>query len=257
EAEILLCHVLKTPRSKLFSHPERKLTRAEQKLYDELLDRRKKHEPIAYIVQNQPFMSLDFYVNPNVLIPRPETELLVEQAINSLIPHTSYPTPIIADIGTGSGCIAITLAKYLPKAKIIAIDSSKEALKIAERNAKTHRVIKQIEFRLGNLLKPLKEKVDLIISNPPYIPRAEIEKLDPDVKDFEPRAALDGGVDGLDYIRKLISQSPSPLKPHTSSLLLEIGYNQGAKAKELAKHYAKVEVIKDLSGHDRILKCSL
>jgi len=252
EREILLCHVLKIPRSKLYSHPERKLTQSEQQLFDQLLKRCENHEPIAYILGNQPFMGLDFYVDQNVLIPRPETELLVEEVIKSLAPSPQHLT--IVDIGTGSGCIAIPLAKHLPNTKIIAIDSSQAALEIAKKNAKAHKV--KIDFRLGHLFEPLKEKVDLIVSNPPYIPTTEIETLEPTVKEFEPRSALDGGPDGLDFIKQLIKEAPSHLIPHPqhpapSTIYIEIGYNQANKLKALGNF----KFIKDYNGYDRILVC--
>ena len=249
EKEILLCHVLKIERSKLFSHPERELTKSEQELYNKLTQRRKNNEPIAYIINNQPFMGLEFYVDQNVLIPRPETELLVEEVIKESKVHC--PRSIV-DVGTGSGCIAVTLAKNLPNSKVIAIDSSKAALEIAKKNAAANGVADQIDFRLGNMFEPLKEKIDLIVSNPPYIPTAEIDKLEPDVKNFEPRSALDGGPEGLKYIRDLIIQSPSLLTTQLPKrLFIEIGYDQAAALKQLGNF----TITKDLSGHDRILAC--
>ena len=280
EREILLCHVLKIERSKLFSHPERKLTRLEQELFDQLVKRRENHEPIAYIVNNQPFMGLDFYVDQNVLIPRPETELLVEEVIKSLAPSPQHLTPhtsqlTIVDIGTGSGCIAISLAKHLPSVKVIAIDSSLAALEIAKKNAKANGVADRVEFRLGNMFEPLNvgaalvaartkrtgtspvptslsQKVDLIVSNPPYIPTAEIDKLEPGVRDFEPHSALDGGPDGLKYVRQLISEAPSHLTTQLPNhLFIEISYNQSNKLKKLDNF----TFIKDYNGYDRILVC--
>lgn len=247
EAEILLAHALSFKRIDLYTKHERVVTADELARYKKSIQRRSKHEPIAYITNNQPFMSLDFYVDKSVLIPRPETEKLVEVAIDFIksIRITEHPL-LITDIGTGSGCIAISLAKYLPNIKVLGIDSSPEAIKIAQRNAESHKVANRGEFVIGNMLEPLKEKADLIISNPPYIPTADITTLETDVKDWEPKLALDGGPDGLDYIRKLIEQANCPL-------IFEFGFNQAEKIRELAKdEFEEIKIIKDNSGIERI-----
>jgi release factor glutamine methyltransferase len=252
EAEILLAHSLKLKRIELYTNHERVLTKAELAEYKVLIQRRSKKEPIAYITGNQPFMSLDFKINRSVLIPRPETEKLVEITID-LVKNRKFT---IADIGTGSGVIAISLAKYLPEIKVIGIDTSPDAINLAQKNVEDHKLSDRCEFRKGNLFEPLKEKVDIIVSNPPYIPTKDIETLETDVKDWEPTQALDGGADGLDYIRKLIDLSPDHLNPD-SLLLIEIGYDQGEKVKLLAKNsgkYKEIEIIKDLNGKERILK---
>ncbi len=240
EAEILLAHILNLKKIQLYSQPERILSKEELDKFKTLLKRREKHEPIAYIVGYQPFMGLDFIVTPDVLIPRPETELLVETAIK-LITDYGLQITSLADLGTGSGCIAISLAKKLPNIKIIATDSSKKAIEIAKQNAKKHNVENQIEFHVvAKFTLPF--PVDLIISNPPYIPTADIEKLDPDVKDFEQKQALDGGKDGLDFIRELIQLSPK-------HLVFEFGINQGLAIRKLNPN---IEIIKDYSGIERI-----
>ena len=237
EAEILLSYALRISRAQLITQSD-KIIEDIRKIKD-LLKRRAKHEPTAYITGVQPFMSLNFFVNRSVLIPRPETELLVEEAIKL------YPK-LVVDVGTGSGCIAISLAKALPNSKVIGIDSSSEALKVAVKNAKYHKVADRCQFIKGNLLLPHKEKVELIISNPPYIPSAEIEKLQPEVRDWEPREALDGGKDGLDYIRQIIKAAPDHLKPN-GILLLEFGVNQAGDIQRTAKSYfSKTRIIKDL-----------
>jgi len=249
EAEILLAYSLGLKRIELYTNHERILSSDELGKFKQLIQRRSKHEPIAYITGIQPFMSIEFIVNRSVLIPRPETEQLVESALD-------IPCSTIADIGTGSGAIAITLAKYKPEIKVIAIDSSAETLEIAKKNAEKHNVSDRIDLRKGHLLEPLTEKVDLIVSNPPYIPSREIDKLETDVKDWEPREALDGGEDGLDYIRQIISLAPNYLSTN-GFLLIEIDYHQGLKVKELAEKqgtYSEVELIKDLNKQDRILK---
>lgn len=259
EAEILLAHALGLKRIELYTNHERTLTSEELSRFKGLIQRRSHREPIAYITNNQPFMSLDFYVDRSVLIPRPETEKLVEVAIdtikNRVVEDVSSST-LFADIGTGCGAIAISLAKYLPNIKVIGIDSSADAIKNAQKNAKHHQLADRCQFIAGNLFEPLKERADIIVSNPPYIRSSELDKLQTDIKDWEPRKALDGGEEGLDYIRKLIEDAPGHLKPK-GFLLIEIGYDQGEKAKELAentKKYEEIKIIKDLNGKDRVLK---
>ena len=258
EAEILLAHSLGLKRIELYTRHETILKPEELAKFKELIKRRSQNEPIAYITGNQPFMSLNFIVNRSVLIPRPETEQLVAVAIDTI---KSSPVPrhpsLIADIGTGSGAIAVTIAKFVKDVKIIGIDTSEEALKIARQNAEQHQVTDRCEFRHGDLFEPIQEKFDLILSNPPYIPTAVIDTLAVDVKDWEPRQALDGGEDGLTYIRKIINEAPDHLKPG-GLLLIEIGFDQGDKAKSIAetiRKYKEIKIIKDLSGKDRILFC--
>jgi len=257
EAEILLAHALGRKRIELYTDHEKVLTEKELKTFKGHIQRRSQHEPIAYITNCQPFMSLDLYVDQNVLIPRPETEQLVEIAIDCLKhPSSPIPHPTIADIGTGSGAIAVSLAKFIPGARVTGIDASEAAIKIAQKNAKTHKVDDRCKFIAGNMFDPLQEKADLIVSNPPYIPTDIINALDTDVKDWEPKSALDGGKDGLNYIRELIVSTPRHL---TSGgyLLSEIGDEQGEKAKQTAEssgNYSRVEILKDLNQKDRILK---
>lgn len=252
EKEILLAHVLGISRIDLITHPERTLTQKEQILFDRCIERLEDHEPIAYIVNNQPFMSLDFYVDRNVLIPRPETEKLVEVTIDVIKKSMVNGPWSIVDVGTGCGCIAISLAKYLPNVQVIGIDSSPEAIKVAKKNAEKHNVQNRCQFIVGNMLDPLPDKVDFVVSNPSYIPSAEIEKLDPNVKDYEPRLALDGGEDGLDYIRRLIKEGPHYLK-ETGYLIFEFGINQAGKIKELAKEdFVDIKIMRDDSGKERV-----
>lgn len=247
EAQILLAFALNIDRAKLALVSDKSLTPDKTDKFNALVQRRIKHEPIAYIVGFQPFFGLNIKVNSAVLIPRPETEEMVETTLQLFPRHELL---LIADIGTGSGAIAAALAKNLPKARIIGIDSSKEALIIAKENSKLNKVDPQCDFRSGNLLEPLKEQVDLIISNPPYIPTKDLASLDPDVKDYEPILALDGGPDGLDHIRELIKLGPN----YSKRLILEFGFGQEDRIKELAaKHYNKVEIIKDLQQKPRFL----
>ena len=250
EAEIILVYALGINKSELVLHQSKIIEDKNLKRYQEAIKRRLKHEPTAYIIGSQPFMSLDFLVNRSVLIPRPETELLVEQALRV----TSHELRVaIADIGTGSGCIAVTLAKRLPLAEVYGIDTSNDALKAAEMNAELHKVTDRCHFIKGNLLEPLKEPVDLIVANPPYIPSEEISKLQPEVRDWEPKQALDGGKDGLDHIRKLLKESPKYLKPN-GRLVMEFGFGQAAEIEKLAAgNFDKIEIIKDYAGIPRII----
>lgn len=248
EAEILLAHTLGFKRTELISGNDLDLTPQQLAKFVPLLARRLKREPTAYIIGSQPFMGLDFYVDRNVLIPRPETELLAEKTIalikREYSPHLSVGNQNIriADLGTGCGCIAISLAKFLPNVMVVGIDSSPAAIEIARKNAERHKV--RCQFVVGDMFEAL--NFDLIVSNPPYIPSAEIGRLQPEVKDWEPREALDGGKDGLDYIRKLLNKAPQ-------HLIFEFGFGQAIPIKELAaEHYSRVELIRDYSRLERI-----
>jgi release factor glutamine methyltransferase len=254
EAELLLVYALGIKKSELILYQSKIIEAKNFKRYQELVKRRSKHEPAAYIIGSQPFLGLEILVNRSVLIPRPETELLAETAIKIIRNYPLPPTPYsLADIGTGSGCIAVALAKSLPLAEVYALDTSSEALKVARKNAEQYKVDNRCHFVKGNLLEPLKEKVDLIVSNPPYIPSGEISKLQPEVKDWEPKQALDGGKDGLDYIRKLLKESPKYLKPN-GRLVMEFGFGQAAEIEKLAAaSFGKSETIKDYAGIERII----
>lgn len=250
EAELILVFALAIKKSELILNQSMALDDKGFKRYQELIARRLKHEPTAYIIGSQPFMSLDLMVNRSVLIPRPETELLAEQALRVTSRESRV---VIADVGTGSGCIAVTLAKRLPLAEVYGIDTSDDALKVAKKNAEMHKVEGRCHFIKGNLLEPLKEPVDLIVANPPYIPSGEISKLQPEVRDWEPRKALDGGKDGLDYIRKLLRESPKYLKAN-GRLVMEFGFGQAAEIEKLAaEDFEKIELIKDYAGIERII----
>lgn len=247
ESEILLAHALGIKKTNLYAHPENTFPSHHLSIFQSYIKRRAQHEPTAYITGIQPFMSLDFFVDHSVLIPRPETEQLVE-TVSRVTGRGSWVA--IADIGTGSGAIAVSLAKHLPYARVIGIDSSAEAIKIAQRNAEAHKVTDRCQFIVGNMFELSTEKVDIIVSNPPYIPTAEIETLQPEVKDWEPRQALDGGKDGLDHIRKILEEAPNH-----QTLFLEFGFNQADKVEQLArKYYREIGIIKDYSGIPRILK---
>ncbi|MBU1767986.1 MAG: peptide chain release factor N(5)-glutamine methyltransferase, partial [Candidatus Omnitrophica bacterium] len=246
----LLAHTLGVKRIELYVQHERILSEKELAKYKALILRRSKHEPIAYIVGNQPFMSLELEVTPDVLIPRPETEKLVEIALEEA--KNLKGTVKIADIGTGSGAIAVTLAKYIPNCEVTAIEISEKALEIARKNAEKFGVANKITFLKGNFLAPLaNRKFDMIVSNPPYIASAQIKTLMPDVRDFEPTGALDGGEDGLKYIKQLLEQAPALLSDK-GYLIIEIGEDQKAKTLAAAQNFSNPKVLKDQFEKDRV-----
>jgi len=252
EKEILMCHALGIDHARLISHPE--LFDEKNTKYLSYKKRRLKHEPVAYITGFQPFMGLKIFVGRSVLIPRPETEELVEKAIDIIKQNTVHGKRYtVHDIGTGSGAIAIVLTKNLPNIKVIGIDSSPKAIKIAKKNAKYHKVSKRCKFVIGDLLDTINIKADMIISNPPYIPTDQIKNLMPDVKDWEPHSALNGGRDGLKYIKEIIKTAPKYLKKE-GVLLLEFGINQSKEIKKAAGNYfSKVNILNDLSEKERFL----
>lgn len=200
DAEVLLSHVINKPREYLFTHPEANLSTFQLKNFRTLISRRTKHEPVAYLTGHKEFFGLDFIVNKSVLIPRSETESLVE----AVIKEVGNKKLTIADIGTGSGCIAIALKKNLPLTKIIATDKSAAALKVAKRNAQKHQVT--IQFKQGNLLEPIKsQKIDVIVANLPYL-KDNLKYPDQKTLQYEPKAALQGGQDGLKIYRQFFKQ---------------------------------------------------
>ncbi|MCL2140059.1 MAG: peptide chain release factor N(5)-glutamine methyltransferase [Dehalococcoidia bacterium] len=246
ESELLIRHVLGYDAGQLFLHYERKLTSAEESLLQSFLFRRLNGEPLAYIVGHREFYGLEFYLNSHVLIPRPETEHLVEKVLE-LAQFQTETT--IADIGTGSGIIAVTLAQYLPKAKIYATDISLKALEVARSNASRHAVDSKITFLKGDLLNPLPETIDIIIANLPYVKSMDCRDS------FEPLIALDGGVDGLEVIKRLCVALPAKLKPD-GQVLLEIGQGQAEQvinALQTVLPNMRTQTIKDLSGIERIV----
>ena len=257
EAEVLLAQALQISKVSLYSQLERKLTKEESNSFQQLLKRRLCREPLAYITENQEFYGIKFYVDHRVLIPRPETELLVEEALKAARDYGSKAASItIADIGTGCGVIAISIALNLPQAKIYALDISFHALEVARLNCQQHKVSKQITLLQGNLLEPLPEPVCLIVANLPYVKSSEIEELSPEVKDFEPKLALDGGEDGLAKIFQFLEQVDSKLLSG-GCLLLEIGQGQGEAVMLWVNTRfpeAKIKLIPDLSAIERVAK---
>lgn len=248
EGEVLLRHVLKVGRAQLFLDLNRDISVSDFKQLMKLVKRRIKGEPTAYITGIKEFYGLDFVVNRDVLIPRPETELLVEQAIN-LCRQQQYATAV--DVGTGCGAIAILLAVSLPALTIFATDISSKALNTAKQNAARHDVMDRITFYKGNYLKSITEPVDLIVANLPYVRKRDIKG---NLK-FEPRQALDGGVDGLDKIEEFCSQVGEKLN-RKGSLLLEIGQGQTEDVKLILHKYlvkGTIEVHEDHAGIERVV----
>lgn len=266
EAEVILAHVLDCSRADLYAHPERALQPWELAAFLALLDRRDQGEPLPYLTGRVEFYGLEFVIDRRVLIPRPETESLVELALTHIARLAAlkhYPgqlrgdtsRPVIVDVGTGSGCLAVTLAVHTPRAHIYAIDLSSEALAVARTNAERHQVANRITFLRSDLLQELPEPADLIVANPPYIASEEWPALPHEVREHEPRLALYGGPDGLDIIRRLLSEAPALLRPD-GAMLLEIGATQGQAALYLAHQAfptAAVTLHSDLAGHDRVL----
>ncbi len=250
ETEVLLAHALLQSRVYLYTHFDKPINQEERRQFRELIKRRIKGEPLAYIVGHKEFMSLDFKIDRSVLIPRPETELLVEEALEIARERQGLR---ICDVGTGSGAIAVSLAFYLPGAQIYASDISADALGKAHENAIQHGVA--ITFSQGDLLFPfLGEKpFDVIAANLPYINKEEYQKLDSGIKNFEPASALLSPGDGLDIYRRLLPQAEVLLHPE-GYLLLEIGHKQGRGAWEMMRGWKEKEIIKDLAGRDRLLK---
>lgn len=253
DAQLLMAHILGESRAHVIAHPERELTTEQEVRFNRLTDRRAAGEPMAYILGERAFYDRTFVVTPAVLIPRPETETLVELAINAL--HASRPGAVIVDIGTGSGAIAITVAAHCPYALVHAVDISADALSVARRNADANNVA--VTFHLGDLLAPIaaaKLTVDVLLANLPYIDSGVLPGLE--VSRHEPPLALDGGTDGLDVVRRLLAQAPEVLAAD-ALVLLEIGADQGGRAAELARAAlpdAQVDVVKDLAGLDRIVR---
>ena len=262
DAEVILADMLRENRTFFITHATGKLSDERCELYFQLIDRRASGEPVQYITKKQEFMGIQLYVDGSVLIPRPDTETLVEHAIDYLKAKKSTMVTTVLDLCCGSGAIAISLAYYLPKIKVTASDISKEALVIAKINAESYSLNKKIKFLEGNLFEPfLKKKVqfDMIVSNPPYIPTDVIATLQPEVQAHEPRIALDGGKDGLSFYRLIVEKAPTHLKK-AGLLLLEIGYDQGealCKLLDQDGRYHQVEVLQDLSGNDRVVRAEL
>ena len=276
DGEYLLMHVLGCQKKDLLIHPERVLTSDEIKRFSEAIERRGRREPPQYILGEVEFRGLLFKVNREVLIPRPETELLVEEAVRNIL--VSPESVSVLDLCTGSGCVAICIARELKKTipvtppllkgeigglRIYAVDISGGAIAVARENAGRHGVEDSIQFLIGDLfhaLEPLKleGKIDLIVSNPPYVSTKEMKDLQPEIREYEPLQALYGGEDGLDFYRRIIREAPRYLKQQ-GSLIMEIGFDQAESVRRLLekeKVFSRIEVKRDLAGIERIIKAS-
>jgi release factor glutamine methyltransferase len=267
DAELLLAHVLGWGRAQLLAEGRHSLTEAQDAMFRDLTARRAALEPVAYLIGHREFYGIDLIVDRRALMPRPETELLVELALSHARRRTNDQRPketeraslvvgrssfVVADVGTGTGAIAIVLAVHLLEARVVAIDISPEALALARQNVERHGLAGRVQLLQGDLLDPLAEPVDLIVSNPPYTILAEIDE---GVRRYEPHLALDGGADGLNVYRRLLSQAPARLQSG-GAVLLEIGATQAAPVIALARRAfpnAAISVHRDLAGHDRVV----
>ncbi|UCG80077.1 MAG: peptide chain release factor N(5)-glutamine methyltransferase [Desulfobacterales bacterium] len=258
-AEILLAHALGLRRVDLYVQYDRHLQVEELELFRGFIKRRIQREPVAYIVGKKEFWSMDLRMTPDVLIPRPETETLVEAALSIVQPKPG-PEPLrILDLGTGSGAIVLAMASEWPGQSFYAVDRSEKALAVARENARTRELDKTITFLQGDWFDPVRDRgryFDVIVSNPPYIASHEFEVLPPEITEYEPREALDGGSDGLAAIRLIIEQAAHHMIPG-GWLLFEIGHDQWVAVEKLisgGKTYRDWAVIKDYSGYDRVVR---
>ena len=253
DSEIILAHTLNLSRTDLWTQDKRVLSESEKKIAKKNVERRLNREPVSLIVGHQEFWSLDFVVDGNVLTPRPETELVIETALNCISSHTAR----ILDLGTGSGALAVTMAKEVPECKVSAIDIDPKALSIAKENAVRHGVADRVEFICTDLIKSAWSGCfSIILSNPPYIKSADIKKIMPEVLNYEPEKALDGGITGLAFYRAIIPMAIDRLEEN-GFLILEIGHDQADEVTALLNNfscYQNIKVIQDYSGYDRVVK---
>jgi len=257
-AELLISHVLGLDRIELYTNFDRLVSKSQLDRLHELVKRAGENEPVAYLTGKCEFYSLEFTVTRDCLIPRPETELLVERAVEFL--RQRHDKQLVCDLCTGSGCIAVAVAKNVTDADLFATDISDAALPVAIQNAQKHNVAGRIKFLHGDLFEPLipqmdKCRFDLVVCNPPYVTSSEYETLERNVKDYEPADALLGGEDGLDIYRKICEQAEQFLKSD-AALILEIGYAQGKNVMELleqTKLFTDIVIEKDLQNNDRII----
>jgi len=250
EAGSLLSFVIAKDRTFLISHAEDVVDDADSKRFHDAVARRAAGEPLQYITGVQDFFGREFRVTPDVLIPRPETELLVEAALEVI---ADTPTPMICDVGTGSGCIAVTLLCERSDARAIAVDVSEAALAVAAENARRHEVAERIVFEISDCFETINSKFDLIVSNPPYVSADALDGLQREVKDHEPLIALSPGADDLSVIRRLLEDGPAFLKK-SGHLIMEIGFDQAEKVADLIdRNWRLHEIRPDLQGIPRIV----
>ncbi len=264
EARLLLAHALNAAPESLLAKPEQTVSEDQEARFREALGRRLNREPLFYITGEREFYGLPFYVDARALIPRPETELLVEEGIATVAgmgeAHENGAGLLIADIGTGSGCIVVATATVLTGTRFIATDISAEAVEVAHANAERHGVSDRITFGVGDLLEPLPEPVDIIIANPPYIPAENLVELQAEIRDHEPRVAVDGGDGGMTIAERLVRSAPGYLKLG-GLLLMEVGYGQAPLMVDVAKEVfppgTEVDMALDLAGIPRVVRVQL
>jgi len=257
DAEVLARHVLGWDRAKYLMRRHESFPEHTADRFEAAIEQRERRVPVAYITGHREFWGLDFEVSPDVLIPRPETELMVEAALKFL--SSTAGSPRIADVGTGSGCIAVTLACECPQATVVATDVSRSALAVARRNASRHGVTARVQFVATSFLDGVQPPFDLILANPPYVPRSHEATLSADVRNHEPALAVFGhGDDGLDDVREVLSHAARRLAPN-GRLMLEFGFGQGPDVRRDAERAGLqiVDVLKDLQGHERTLVAAL
>jgi release factor glutamine methyltransferase len=258
DADLLLADALGVSRAALLARRPEPLPEAAWARFEARLDRRAAREPLAYILGWKEFYGLSFEVSPAVLIPRPESELLVEEALAHLArePQAHTRTPRVADVGTGSGCLAVAIAVHAPQARLVAVDQSAAALALARRNAARHAVLGQVRFVRGDLLSGVRGPLDVVVANLPYVAAEELAGLMPEVRRYEPRVALDGAADGLALLRPLVTQAAGRLAPG-GLLLLEVAAGQAGRVADLllaTGAFAEVATRRDLAGVERLVR---
>jgi release factor glutamine methyltransferase len=259
-AELLLSHVMGVPRIKLYTDYDRVVDEAKLAGFRELVKRAGEQEPIAYLTGKAHFFSLEFDVTRDVLIPRPDTETLVENVLQTVRHQSGLESPRVMDLCTGSGCIAAAIAANLKAATVLATDISEPAVAIAKKNIERLGLTDRVSVEQGDLFEPLKRIVDagpfdLIVANPPYIATSQLPTLDKSVRDYEPLSALDGGIDGLVIHRRILETAPSHFRP-SGRIFLEIAFDQGPAAREMMAAqpaFEEVRILKDYNGRDRVV----
>ncbi len=254
DTELIVCHVLGISKLDILMNPNMEVSEAKVEVLRDMFTKRASGVPVQYLVGTEGFMGLEFLVTPSVLIPRPDTELLVEKVIELIDNRTGAR---ILDIGTGSGAITVSLAYYLKTSMVDTVDISKEATAVAKQNARTNGVLDRVTFLNGDVFDPVSPgtKYDVIVSNPPYIPSKDIDGLQVEVAVYEPRLALDGGLDGYDFYRRIIKEAPAYLNDK-GILAFETGHDQARTIADLMEHdgrYENVSVHKDLNGTERVV----
>lgn len=258
ETILILCKLLDVDKSYIYTYGDKEVEDYIGDKFLELMEKRHSGYPIQYILGEREFMGLDFYLEEGVLVPRPDTEVLVEYIVEYVKKNYKEDNINVLDIGIGSGAIALSMAYYLKNTQVFGIDISDTAIKVANINKEKFK-LSNVNFYKGDLFKALEGlnmegKFDIIVSNPPYIKRLDIEFLDIQVKDYEPRLALDGGIDGLDFYRRITKKSLEYLKDN-SLLIYEIGYEQGKEVEDILKvwGFKDISILKDLGGNDRVV----